>query len=91
MQRVCAAALMFGGLLALPVRADLSIGNNPLYLVAAKANVLMVLDNSNSMDEGPTGEAKGSNSAESKSEIARSVIRSMTDTYRNRLNMGLMS
>jgi len=91
MQLACAAALMFGGLLALPARADLSIGNNPLYLVAAKANVLMVLDNSNSMDEGPTGEAKGSYSAESKSEIARSVIRSMTDTYRSRINMGLMS
>jgi type IV pilus assembly protein PilY1 len=82
---------LVGGLIAAPVQADLSIGNNPLYLVAAKANVLMVLDNSNSMDEGPTGAAKGSNSADSKSEIARSVIRSMTDTYRSRVNMGLMS
>ena len=91
LQLACATALLFGGLLALPARADLSIGNNPLYLVAAKANVLMVLDNSNSMDEGPTGAAKGSNAPDSKSEIARSVIRSMTDTYRSRVNMGLMS
>ncbi len=91
MHLVCASALLLGALAATPTRADLSIGNNPLYLVAAKANVLMVLDNSNSMDEGPTGAAKGSFSAESKSEIARSVIRTMTDTYRSRVNMGLMS
>ena len=85
------AALLAGALACAPTWADLSIGNNPLYLVAAKANVLMVLDNSNSMDEAPNGAAKGSFSAESKSEIARGVIRTMTDTYRSRVNMGLMS
>ncbi len=88
---VCASALLLGSLVTTPTRADLSIGNNPLYLVAAKANVLMVLDNSNSMDEDPTGAAAGSNNATSKSEIARGVIRTMTDTYRSRVNMGLMS
>ena len=76
---------------ALPAHADLALGNNPLYLVAAKANVLMMLDNSNSMDEAPSGVAVGSDSAASKSEIARGVIKTLTDTYRNRVNMGLMS
>ena len=91
LQFVCAGALLLGGLITTPTRAALSIGNNPLYLVAAKANVLMVLDNSNSMDEAPNGAAAGSFSSDSKSEIARGVIRSMTDTYRSRVNMGLMS
>ena len=76
---------------ALAAHADLTIGNNPLYLVGAKANVLMVIDNSNSMDEAPSGTAVGSNAADSKSEIARGIIRSLTDAYRSRINMGLMS
>ena len=78
-------------LMCLPAHADLAIGNNPLYLTIGKANVLMILDNSNSMDESSTGAAVGSNSPDSKSEIARGVIRSLTDTYRSRINMGLMT
>ena len=84
-------ALAGAALVSLPSRADLSIGNNPLYLVAGKANVLMVLDNSNSMDEAPSGEAVGSASAASKSEIARGVIRNLTTDYQSRINMGLMA
>jgi type IV pilus assembly protein PilY1 len=91
LQLALATAFAATALAALPSRAELNIGNNPLYLVAAKANVLMVLDNSNSMDEDPSGAAAGSNNASSKSEIARGVIRGMTDTYRSRVNMGLMS
>lgn len=78
-------------LVALPSRAALTIGNNPLYLVAGKANVLITLDNSNSMDEAADGSAVGSNSAASKSEIARTVVRNLTDNYRSRVNMGLMA
>jgi len=93
--RAARAAAAFAWLAALqahaPAWAGLVIGNNPLYLVSGKANVLMVLDTSNSMDEDATGAAVGSNSAASKSEIARGVVRSLTDTYRNRINMGLMS
>lgn len=91
LQAVLGTAFAAGALVATPSRADLAIGNNPLYLVAAKANVLMVIDNSNSMDEAPNGMAVGSNSASSKSEIARGVIRTLTDTYRSRINMGLMA
>ena len=72
-------------------RQELSIGNNPLYLVMGKANVLVVLDNSNSMDEDASGAAVGSASANSKSEVARGVVRNLTDLYRNRINMGLMA
>jgi type IV pilus assembly protein PilY1 len=89
-QAALGTACAVAAVLPLPSRADLSIGNNPLYLTAGKANVLVTLDNSNSMDEAPNGEAVGSASAQSKSEIARSVIRGLTDTYRSRVNMGLM-
>ena len=94
-----ARALVQGGLLigfaaaalvSTPTRAALTIGNNPLYLIAGKANVLVIIDNSNSMDEAADGSAVGSNSASSKSEIARGVIRTLTDTYQSRVNMGLM-
>lgn len=68
-----------------------SIPNYPLFIISGKPNVLVILDNSNSMDEAPNGEAKGSNSPESKSEIARTVIRNLTDAYLDRINMGLMA
>ncbi len=56
-----------------------------------KANVLVVLDNSNSMDEDASGFAVGSADANSKSEIARDVIQGLITTYTGQLNMGLMA
>lgn len=88
-----ALTLLGCGLLAQihPAQA-LDIANNPLFLTSGgKANILVILDNSNSMDEAPNGSAVGSNSPESKSEIAREVIRDLVDTYTGTLNMGLMS
>ncbi|MEO7242546.1 MAG: PilC/PilY family type IV pilus protein [Variovorax sp.] len=95
-RRTARIAVAFGLLLLLaqlprPAYALLPIGNNPLYLVSGKANVLLTLDNSNSMDEDASGAAVGSNNAVSKSEIARSLMRTLTDTYQGRINMGLMS
>ncbi len=90
-QALLATGFAACALVAMPSRAELNIGNNPLYLVMGKANVLVVLDNSNSMDEAASGAAVGSNSAASKSEIARGVVRGLTDTYRSRVNMGLMA
>jgi len=72
--------------------AFLSLSQAPLFTTtSAKANVLVILDNSNSMDEAPNGEAKGSNSPESKSEIARTVIRNLINDYLGKINMGLMA
>lgn len=75
----------------IPEAKAVSIPNYPLFIVTGKPNVLLILDNSNSMDEAPNGEARGSNSPESKSEIARQVARSLLDTYLNRINLGLMA
>lgn len=69
-----------------------SIPDSPIFVVADnKPNVLLVLDNSNSMDESATGAAVGSNSPESKSIIARSVIANLITEYEGRISLGLMA
>jgi len=72
--------------------APLSLSQQPLFIAtAAKPNVLLVLANSNSMDEDATGLAVGSAAPNSKSEIARSVAKNLVSNYTNTLNMGLMA
>ncbi len=83
----CAAA----ALMSQPSQAAITLGNVPLFLIGGKPSVLVTLDNSNSMDEAPNGSAVGSNSAQSKSEIARGVVRTLTDNYKTRVNLGLMA
>lgn len=80
-------------LAALPATAaQLTLSHTPLFLTSsAKANVLMVYGNSNSMDSDPTGKAVGSASASSKSEIARAAIKAVVEGYTNYINMGLMA
>src|SRR5262245_58637003 len=72
--------------------APLTLTQQPLFVTtSAKPNVLLVLANSNSMDEDATGLAVGSASPLSKSEIARSVAKNLVSNYTNTLNMGLMA
>jgi len=60
---------------------NLNLSNVPLFQGSSvKPNVLVILDNSNSMDEAADGSAVGSASLTSKSEIARKVIRSKNIT-----------
>lgn len=75
-----------------PHSIALDLHHSPLYLTNSKPpNLLLILDNSNSMDESPTGIAVGSDSSQSKSEIARSVIKGMIDRYMGKINIGLMA
>src|SRR5574343_1612324 len=70
----------------------LALTQAPLFvLTAGKANVLLIMDNSNSMDEDASGSAVGSADPNSKSEIARNVAKSIVGTYTNKINMGLMA
>ncbi len=81
--------------------ALLSIANAPLFVTnSAKANVLVILDNSNSMDEDETGAPASpvvalgpaaSASPNSKSEIARNAVKGLISTYQGKINMGLMA
>ncbi len=56
-----------------------------------KPNIMVVLDNSNSMDEDVKGRAVGSDSNRSKSEIARNAIKGIIDTFGDSMRMGLMA
>ena len=80
-------------LLCVANHADADVPSQmPLSLTRpSSANLLVILDNSNSMDEDPSGIAQGSNCPASKSEIARGVIKNMISSYTNDLNMGLMT
>lgn len=81
---------MFMLLLTPNVYADPS--QTPLSLTTSgQPSLLVILDNSNSMDEDTSGGAAGSNCPTSKSEIARSVIKSMITSYTDVINMGLMT
>ncbi len=72
--------------------ASLSLYEAPLFLTnSSKANVLVILDNSNSMDEAANGSAVGSADPNSKSEIARQAVRDLIATYTGKINMGLMA
>ena len=68
----------------------LNISQIPLFVsTAAKPNVLLVMANSNSMDENDKGLAVGSTSPFSKSEISRGVAKGLVSRYTGILNMGL--
>ncbi len=63
----------------------------PFNSFAVKPNVLFVLDNSNSMDEDVNGEAVGSNSPLSRSEIARHAIQEVIADNQTNMRFGLMA
>lgn len=63
----------------------------PFLVVGGKANVLIILDNSNSMDEDFNGGAVGSFSASSKSIAARKALQTVINRYRSKLRIGLMA
>lgn len=72
--------------------APMALTDVPLFVTTGvKANVLLIMDNSNSMDENAAGSAVGSASADSKSEIARGVAKNLVSTYTTKINMGLMA
>lgn len=77
---------------AMAAPTPLTLSQIPLFITAGtKANVLLILDNSNSMDENASGAAVGSADANSKSEIARGVAKNIVSTYTGKINMGLMA
>ncbi len=78
---------------ASPVTGPLNLSNAPLFTTSAsKPNILVILDNSNSMDEDSAGAAVGGASINSKSEIARGVIKDqLIPSYLGRINLGLMA
>ena len=87
-----AAGLLACALVARATPVPLNISQLPLMATHnVTPNVLLIMDNSNSMDEAPNGSAVGSASADSKSEIARTAAQAIIERYQGRMNMGLMA
>ncbi|MCX5917094.1 MAG: hypothetical protein NTX30_10530, partial [Deltaproteobacteria bacterium] len=58
---------------------------------AVKVNVLIILDNSNSMDEDFLGNAVGSWNPDSKAAAGKRVLNNLVNTYASTMRMGLMT
>jgi type IV pilus assembly protein PilY1 len=66
-------------------------GDEGLFTGAVKNNVLIILDNSNSMDEDFFGNAVGSWSPDSKAAAGKRVLNNLVNTYAGPLRIGLMT
>lgn len=70
-----------------PLFADDSV----LFTTQANPNVLIILDNSNSMDEDFYGNAVGSFSPSSKTVVGKNALRNIIDSLKDKLRVGLMT
>jgi len=62
-----------------------------LFIAPVKPNILIIMDNSNSMDEDFYGNAVGSFSPASKTVVGKKALRTIIDSYKKKLKVGLMS
>ncbi|MCW8944127.1 MAG: PilC/PilY family type IV pilus protein [Sedimenticola sp.] len=99
--RLCGAVTVWTSLSVLAglpgaVHADGNLGDYSavppiISSTSDKPNVLVIIDNSNSMDEDASGAAVGSANSGSKSEIARTAIKNLVTNFTGKLRMGLMA
>lgn len=77
------------------VSVFISIGahadDTDLFIAPVKPNILIIVDNSNSMDEDFYGNAVGSFASSSKSVMGKKELRTIIDSYKKKLKVGLMS
>jgi len=76
-------------LLLISIRAHAD--DTDLFIAPVKPNILIIVDNSNSMDEDFLGNAVGSFSTQSKSVLGKKALRTIIDSYKKKLKVGLMS
>jgi type IV pilus assembly protein PilY1 len=82
---------LLSGILAFPFPWILHAADTDVFTVSVKPNVLVILDNSNSMDEDFFGNAVGSFSSSSKSVVGKKVLIDLINAYVNPMRIGLMS
>ena len=88
--------VLLGGLLgAMPapgLAQTISFAQTPLFLgTTVKPNLLVVYDNSQSMDGTMSGKLIAGNDPSTRGNVARSVLRNTIASYRNSFNWGLAS
>ena len=81
-------------LLAMPLGASalpvITFSNYPLFLAPAiKPNLMVIFDNSESMDATMSGKVISGDDPTTRGNIARTVLRSVLQTYRDSFNWGL--
>jgi len=90
--RASAAVLLLAGLGHQAQAQALNFAQSPLFLgTTVKPNVLIVYDNSQSMDGTMAGKLIAGDDASTRGNIARSVLRSTIASYRNSFQWGLAS
>jgi len=62
-----------------------------LFIAPVKPNILIIVDNSNSMDEDFYGNAVSSFASSSKSVTGKKALRTIIDSYKGKMRIGLMS
>lgn len=89
-QKKIAFALL-AGLIHSAYAGPLALSQTPLFLTTKTIpNIMVLYGNSNSMDTQADGQAVGSDSPDSKSEITRGAVKDLIATYEGQVNMGLM-
>ncbi len=63
----------------------------PFITQNVKPNIIIILDNSNSMDEDFYGNAVGSYASNSKSVVAKKALRNLISLYKDKLRVGLVT
>ena len=79
--------VQFGAAVAAPA---FSLAQYPLYLApGVNPNILVMFDNSESMDATMAGKVISGNEVNTRSNVARNVLRDVITSYRNNFNWGL--
>ena len=86
------AALLLSAPLAAVAAPPFAFSNYPLFLAPAiRPNVMVILDNSESMDATMSGKVIDGNDPNTRGNIARGILRGLLTSYRDSFNFGITS
>ena len=86
------AALLLSAPLAAVAAPPFAFSSYPLFLAPAiRPNVMVILDNSESMDATMSGKVINGNDPNTRGNIARGILRGLLTSYRDSFNFGITS
>jgi len=86
------AALLLSAPLAALAAPPFAFSSYPLFLAPAiRPNVMVILDNSESMDATMSGKVINGNDPNTRGNIARGILRGLLTSYRDSFNFGITS
>ncbi|MEO8836324.1 MAG: PilC/PilY family type IV pilus protein [Caldimonas sp.] len=90
--RLRLAVLLLAGPFGAQAATPFAFASYPLFLAPAiKPNVMLILDNSESMDATMSGKVISGNDPSTRGNIARGILRGVLSSYRDSFNFGLTS